>query len=89
MSGVAETTVEAVNDGKVAAWGIHKYLQSLCGNDVGNEPKLPGFHTPIDDVSVDKVDQGLPLKLQPCKLFYFSLHIHLPLSCIFYRLIYL
>jgi dihydropyrimidine dehydrogenase (NADP+) len=24
IAGVAETTVEAVNDGKTAAWGIHK-----------------------------------------------------------------
>lgn len=27
IAGVAETTVEAVNDGKTAAWSIHKYLQ--------------------------------------------------------------
>ena len=35
IAGVAETTVESVNDGKTAAWNIHKYLQvcfvfSLC-----------------------------------------------------------
>lgn len=27
IAGVAETTVESVNDGKTAAWSIHKYLQ--------------------------------------------------------------
>lgn len=27
IAGVAETTVEAVNDGKTASWSIHKYIQ--------------------------------------------------------------
>lgn len=27
LGGIAHTTVESVNDGKVAAWGIHRYLQ--------------------------------------------------------------
>ena len=27
LAGVAETTVESVNDGKTAAWSIHQYLQ--------------------------------------------------------------
>ena len=27
MAGVANTTVESVNDGKQAAWFIHQYLQ--------------------------------------------------------------
>lgn len=27
IAGVAETTVEAVNDGKTASWSIHRYLQ--------------------------------------------------------------
>lgn len=27
IAGVAQTTVESVNDGKVAAWNIHRYLQ--------------------------------------------------------------
>ncbi|MDK2413735.1 hypothetical protein QHH03_32075, partial [Aphanizomenon sp. 202] len=26
IAGIAETTVESVNDGKTAAWNIHKYL---------------------------------------------------------------
>lgn len=52
LSGIAATAVEAVNDGKVAAWRIHKYLQGLYGNKVGDEPKLPLFCTPIDDVDI-------------------------------------
>lgn len=27
LAGVAQTTVESVNDGKTAAWYIHKYIQ--------------------------------------------------------------
>ena len=27
IAGIAETTVEAVNDGKTAAWHMHKYIQ--------------------------------------------------------------
>lgn len=27
IAGVAETTVESVNDGKTAAWYIHQYIQ--------------------------------------------------------------
>ena len=27
LAGVAETAVEAVNDGKLAAWSMHRYLQ--------------------------------------------------------------
>lgn len=27
IAGIAETTVESVNDGKTAAWNIHQYLQ--------------------------------------------------------------
>ncbi|CAJ0605751.1 unnamed protein product [Cylicocyclus nassatus] len=52
IAGVAETCVEAVNDGKVAAWSIHKYIQSLHGNNVGDKPKLPMFYTPIDEVDI-------------------------------------
>uniref|UniRef100_A0A915CEH2 Dihydrothymine dehydrogenase n=1 Tax=Parascaris univalens TaxID=6257 RepID=A0A915CEH2_PARUN len=50
VAGIAETTVESVNDGKVAAWSIHKYLQGLYGENVGDEPRLPMFFTPIDEV---------------------------------------
>ena len=27
LAGVAQTTVESVNDGKTASWSIHKYIQ--------------------------------------------------------------
>ena len=30
LAGVAQTTVESVNDGKTASWGIHRYLQVRC-----------------------------------------------------------
>ncbi|QQP51183.1 Dihydropyrimidine dehydrogenase, partial [Caligus rogercresseyi] len=57
IAGVAETAVEAVNDGKVASWSIHRYLQrnSEGFDKISLEPKLPKFYTPIDnvDISVD------------------------------------
>lgn len=47
------TTVEAVNDGKTAAWGIHRYIQSkLDSANVPQEPQLPQFYTPIDKVDI-------------------------------------
>lgn len=33
LAGVAQTTVESVNDGKTAAWYIHKYLQVSIHNN--------------------------------------------------------
>lgn len=59
IAGVAETTVESVNDGKTASWHIHKYLQSINGFDVGNVPKLPMFHTPIDEVDISVIMCGI------------------------------
>jgi len=56
FAGVANTTVESVNDGKTASWHMHVYLQSLHGIPVlDEEPKLPLFYTPIDlvDLSVE------------------------------------
>jgi dihydropyrimidine dehydrogenase (NADP+) len=55
VAGVAETTVESVNDGKTAAWNIHKYLQTCASRPVPEKPKLPIFHSPIDavDISVE------------------------------------
>ncbi|KAJ8982696.1 hypothetical protein NQ317_013168 [Molorchus minor] len=49
IAGVAETTVESVNDGKTAAWNIHCALEGLP-KDI--TPKLPLFHTEIDEVDV-------------------------------------
>ncbi|XP_044748959.1 dihydropyrimidine dehydrogenase [NADP(+)] [Coccinella septempunctata] len=52
LVGVGGTTVEAVNDGKVAAWQIHCHLEGLPKD---TKPKLPLFFTEIDlvDISVD------------------------------------
>ncbi|RXG55875.1 Dihydropyrimidine dehydrogenase [NADP(+)] [Armadillidium vulgare] len=59
VAGVAETTVESVNDGKTAAWNIHKYLQELDGVTVPKEPELPKFWTPIDLVDLSLTICGL------------------------------
>lgn len=52
LAGVAETAVEAVNDGKVASWGLHTYLQSIHNIKVDPEPQLPKFYTDIDNVDI-------------------------------------
>lgn len=52
LAGVAETTVEAVNDGKTASWFIHQYIQSLDGSEVPKEPQLPLFCTEVDSVDI-------------------------------------
>lgn len=52
LAGVAETAVEAVNDGKLAAWTMHRYLQGLQGIQVDETPKLPKFYTDIDKVDI-------------------------------------
>ena len=52
VGGVAETTVESVNDGKTAAWYIHKYLQEQGGFTVPETPKMPLFMTEIDKVDI-------------------------------------
>lgn len=49
LAGVAETTVESVNDGKTAAWYMHCYLQGLSFDA---PIELPKFHCPIDDVDL-------------------------------------
>ncbi|KAG7177054.1 Dihydropyrimidine dehydrogenase [NADP(+)]-like, partial [Homarus americanus] len=59
IAGVAETTVESVNDGKTASWHIHKYLQSLHGLFVPETPQLPKFYTPIDDVDISVTICGI------------------------------
>ncbi|KAI4470269.1 dihydropyrimidine dehydrogenase [nadp(+)] [Holotrichia oblita] len=56
IAGVAETTVESVNDGKTAAWYIHCYLEGLPSS---TKPKLPLFHTEIDDVDISVEVCGL------------------------------
>jgi len=59
IAGVAETTVESVNDGKTAAWNIHQYIQSLHGVTVSPIPQLPKFYTPIDSVDLSVEICGL------------------------------
>lgn len=64
LSGITETTVEAVNDGKTAAWNIHNYLKQIntssqiVSSDAAkfyNINKLPLMHTPVDlvDISIE------------------------------------
>uniref|UniRef100_A0A4W5JWA0 Dihydropyrimidine dehydrogenase [NADP(+)] n=1 Tax=Hucho hucho TaxID=62062 RepID=A0A4W5JWA0_9TELE len=52
IAGLANTTVESVNDGKQASWHIHKYLQSLHGQTVDSTPALPLFNCAIDTVDI-------------------------------------
>uniref|UniRef100_A0A8C5B8I0 Dihydropyrimidine dehydrogenase [NADP(+)] n=1 Tax=Gadus morhua TaxID=8049 RepID=A0A8C5B8I0_GADMO len=55
IAGLANTTVESVNDGKQASWHMHRYIQSLHGQAVSAVPKLPLFYSAIDavDISVE------------------------------------
>lgn len=59
VANYSETTVESVNDGKTAAWHIHKFIQETNGGIVEDEPKLPKFYTPIDDVDISVEMCGL------------------------------
>ncbi|XP_063318049.1 dihydropyrimidine dehydrogenase [NADP(+)] isoform X2 [Pelmatolapia mariae] len=52
IAGLANTTVESVNDGKQASWHIHRYIQSLHGQTVDPVPKLPLFYSAIDQVDI-------------------------------------
>ncbi|XP_060248801.1 dihydropyrimidine dehydrogenase [NADP(+)] isoform X2 [Meriones unguiculatus] len=60
--GVANTTVESVNDGKQASWYIHKYIQAQYGTLVSSQPELPLFYTPVDlvDISVEMAGLKFP-----------------------------
>ncbi|XP_074037989.1 dihydropyrimidine dehydrogenase su(r) isoform X2 [Leptinotarsa decemlineata] len=49
IAGVAQTTVESVNDGKIAAWYIHCAFEGLPKE---TKPKLPLFYTEIDEVDI-------------------------------------
>ncbi|XP_065202916.1 dihydropyrimidine dehydrogenase [NADP(+)]-like [Planococcus citri] len=59
FAGIAETTVESVNDGKTAAWSIHQRIQNLHNLNVDSIPKLPKFYTPIDEVDISVEMCGL------------------------------
>ncbi|XP_068159079.1 dihydropyrimidine dehydrogenase [NADP(+)] [Drosophila tropicalis] len=56
LAGVANTTVESVNDGKVAAWSIHCQLSGL---PLDTPAALPLFHTDIDNVDLSVEMCGL------------------------------
>lgn len=56
LAGVANTTVESVNDGKTAAWHMHCYLQGL---PLTTPPELPLFYTDIDKVDISVEMCGL------------------------------
>ncbi|NWY74053.1 DPYD dehydrogenase, partial [Erithacus rubecula] len=62
IGGIANTTVESVNDGKQASWYMHRYIQSLYGVAVPTVPELPLFYTPIDlvDISVEMAGLKFP-----------------------------
>lgn len=66
LSGITETTVEAVNDGKTAAWNIHNYLKQQLLTSSGsfnNDSTLTEFYTinklPLMYTPVDLVDIGI------------------------------
>lgn len=44
--------VDAVNDGKVASWNIHKFIGDKKGINYGDTPYLPRFFTEIDLVDI-------------------------------------
>lgn len=56
LAGAADTTVESVNDGKIAAWSIHCFLQGL---PLDTPPELPLFYTDIDNVDISVEMCGL------------------------------
>lgn len=54
-----QNLVDAVNDGKVASWFIHKYIGSKHGINYGDTPNLPGFFTEIDLVDISTEMAGV------------------------------
>jgi len=50
-----ENLVDAVNDGKIASWYIHKDIQESHGNKIEGQMRLPGFFSEIDlvDISIE------------------------------------
>lgn len=61
LAGVSETTVEAVNDGKTAAWSMHLYLQEKFTAG-GRIARLPKLFTAIDLVDISVQLCGLRFK---------------------------
>ena len=48
LAGTAETAVEAVADGKIAAWSIHRYLQVGGSSGVSPVRDLPSNESLVD-----------------------------------------
>ena len=44
--------MESVNDGKVAAWSMHRFLQGTHRDESTRAAQLPLFYTPIDTVDL-------------------------------------
>lgn len=51
--------VDAVNDGKVASWFMHKQIGAKHGIDYGDTPVLPKFYTEIDQVDISTTMAGV------------------------------
>jgi dihydropyrimidine dehydrogenase (NADP+) len=47
-----ENLVDAVNDGKVASWFMHKYIQRKHGVEITGPARFPEFFTEIDQVDI-------------------------------------
>ncbi|KAL7832258.1 hypothetical protein AOLI_G00298060 [Acnodon oligacanthus] len=62
IAGLANTTMESVNNGKQAAWHIHKYVQSLHGVSVESTLRLPLLYNVGDllDISVEMCGLKFP-----------------------------
>ena len=54
VAGVANTTVESVNDGKLAAWYMHRYIQVSVGWLCSMHPPIVLFKMGQDDVCFPK-----------------------------------
>ncbi|KAG7272211.1 hypothetical protein CRUP_035738, partial [Coryphaenoides rupestris] len=63
IAGMANTTVESVNDGKQASWNMHRYIQSLHGQAVDAVPRLPLFYSAIDAVDISVEGSFLNIEL--------------------------
>lgn len=65
IAGVSETTVEAVNDGKTAAWFMHMHMQQKFDGGkaiLDPTPRLPRMFTQVDlvDVSIEMCGMKFP-----------------------------
>lgn len=73
LSGITETTVEAVNDGKTAAWNIHNFLKQQLITTSGNQ--LTSSNSTDVEVSNFYTINKLPLMHTPVDLVDLSLEI--------------